>query len=70
MTPDSHTGSSVLSTLSTEEPIINSALGLTNDVKFRTAGGNISFGGAIDNNNINPRNLTLDSGSGNINFNC
>jgi CHAT domain-containing protein len=51
------------------EIIINNALGLTNDARFSTSGGNIVFGGAIDNNNVNARNLTLDSGSGSITFN-
>jgi filamentous hemagglutinin family protein len=51
------------------EIIINSALGLTNDMRLSTSGGNILFGGAIDNNNVNPRNLILDSGSGSITFN-
>ncbi|MEG4325029.1 beta strand repeat-containing protein, partial [Microcoleus sp. herbarium5] len=48
---------------------INGVLGLTQDARFSTAGGNIAFGGAIDSDSINARNLTLASGSGSITFN-
>ncbi len=48
---------------------INGLLGLTKDAILSTAGGNITFGGAIDSDSINARNLTLASGSGSITFN-
>ncbi|MCC3415647.1 MAG: CHAT domain-containing protein, partial [Microcoleus sp. PH2017_02_FOX_O_A] len=47
---------------------INGSLGLTKDAVFKTAGGNIGFGGAIDSID-GARNLNLAAGSGSITFN-